>query len=593
MATHNQETSQVSGSSLNVSQAWQSCTDSSKTEAMSGSSREHEMSLLEAEIAWHYAQIAALKAKRNSLAPICNLPNELLCRIFTLYAVESDTLFNLKWSQIMYVCHHWHDLAIATQPLWAYVDLDWGTHHIERFYEQLDRSGAAPLTLRIKSYDMTGLQGLEAHGEAKKIYDLIGGLTARDFPVLSSLDLNPSYKRDELPERFVEALPDEIFDGRMPQLQELVLHDIALPWRSLSGLTSLCLTDCGDSSSLPHTFGVVLATLQECPQLHTLKLEQSIPPPPADQNHSTVDLPALEWIRLRGNATICAATLNHLRFPPNTSVHIFPYGVHAGPDISELLIPLRKHFRAPAAPVPRLVHVDGSVGPQLSHYTTSLFYDTASPDPSNAYSAQCPFLLNCHPMNEAELRHIMTKILKAVPVESITHVDARTITMTSASWKTALKLLPALEAVYLSQWGDIPNNFLAALSQFEQLNPKHQNFSRLRHVNLRVLSRRRFRVVSGDQEVSEDFVAVLLTPLQTYLRAALDNGNALQVLELEDQDYCLAKHESELDKLFPLIEDEMVWNDVVYDPAKRKAKREAKEIKRREFFLKHGIEWST
>ncbi|KAJ6587526.1 hypothetical protein DFH09DRAFT_1307757 [Mycena vulgaris] len=47
------------------------------------------MNAIDTEIAWHYAQIALLKAKRNSIAPIRSLPNELLSRIITIYTIDS------------------------------------------------------------------------------------------------------------------------------------------------------------------------------------------------------------------------------------------------------------------------------------------------------------------------------------------------------------------------------------------------------------------------------------------------------------------------------------------------------------------------
>ncbi|KAJ7467492.1 hypothetical protein FB451DRAFT_1482681, partial [Mycena latifolia] len=82
-----------------------------------------ERSAIDDQIAWHYAQIAFLKAKRNALAPICTLPNELLSHIFAVYAVESDALFNLEWTRIMYVCRHWHELVLAAHPLWAFINI--------------------------------------------------------------------------------------------------------------------------------------------------------------------------------------------------------------------------------------------------------------------------------------------------------------------------------------------------------------------------------------------------------------------------------------------------------------------------------------
>ncbi|KAJ7620627.1 hypothetical protein B0H17DRAFT_1295056 [Mycena rosella] len=345
---------------------------------MPGSRIQREIAALEKEIAWHCAQIAILKAKRNSLPPTCSLPNELLCRIFTIYAVDSDSLFDLKSvKKIMYVCHRWHNLAVATQPLWSFIQLGWGRRRIPRFYKQLERSGAAPITLRIEVFEgyytpaivenAGRIQAVELRGEGKNIYDLIRSLPHHDFPILSSLNLDPSHKHDELPEGVVEALPEAVFDGRMPRLQELVLRSIAIPWRSLRGLTMLCLTDCGDTASLPHTFAVMLEMLDACPQLRTLKLEQAMPPPLLDIHYPTVDLAALAWIRLRDDADTCATLLNHLHFPPTTSVHVFPYGVRAGPDVSDLLIPIRKHLRAPAGATAHLVHIKGTVSPDRTH----------------------------------------------------------------------------------------------------------------------------------------------------------------------------------------------------------------------------------
>ncbi|KAJ7119313.1 hypothetical protein C8R43DRAFT_1112450 [Mycena crocata] len=552
---------------------------------MPSSSRQREMSSLDAEIEWHYAQIALLKAKRNSLAPISSLPNELLCQIFIIHAVETDTLFNLKWTQIMHVCHRWHDLAMATQPLWAFIQMGYRPDTISRFFKQLDLSGAAPITLKFEAFEAyyTGsilansgrIQGLEAHGEAKEVYELIHSLPEADFPILSFLDFDPTYK--------------------LPKLQELTLDSVALPWRSLRGLTSLRLTSCGDSTSLPHTFDVVLAALGACPHLRTLTLEKCLPPPLTEQAYPTLDLSGLTWISLRDNATTCAVTLNHLRFPSTTSVHVFPYGVRTGPDVSEVLIPIRKHLRAPAAPAPRLVLIEGSVSPGSSHYMTSLFHETTQPNHINTSKASCPFLINSHPLNEAELRRIMTKIFKAIPFESITHLDAQVTTMSSASWKTALKLLPALEAVYMVQMEDMTASFCGALEQIEQLDPAHQTFPRIRRFVLRVFSRNRMRAMYGDEEPGEpeDFLALVLTPLQIYLRPAFDNGNALEVLELDDRDRVLMKRERELDEIFSLVGDRMVWNKMVYDPVKRKADRAAWEVARREFAMKHGIEFDS
>ncbi|KAJ7772177.1 hypothetical protein B0H16DRAFT_1305374 [Mycena metata] len=106
-----------------------------------------EQTLIDAQIAWYYAQIALLKAKRNSIAPICRLPNELLSRIITIYAIDSGTLFNLRWAKVvMHICWRWYAVALAAQPLWSFIDLSYGERWA-RFYRQLERSGVAPLTI--------------------------------------------------------------------------------------------------------------------------------------------------------------------------------------------------------------------------------------------------------------------------------------------------------------------------------------------------------------------------------------------------------------------------------------------------------------
>ncbi|KAJ7175064.1 hypothetical protein C8R43DRAFT_1102379 [Mycena crocata] len=560
---------------------------------------QHEMTDLEDKIAWHYAQIAILKAQRNSLAPIYSLPNELLCRIFIFYAVASDSLFNLKWTQIMYVCHLWHDLAMATQPLWACIEIGWEKHRIERFYGQLARSGAAPLTLKINPFLLCytpailkhagRILGLKIRGEAKHMYELIRSLPDGHFPVLSSIDFDLTYKRDELPEGYVEAMPDEVFDGRMPQLQELVLDSIALPWKSVRGLTTLCLENCGNTGS-PHTFKGLLEMLAACPLIHTLKLDNGIPAPLPDQAYRTVNLPMLAGIHLHDAVTTCTVVLNHLRFPPNTSIHIFPYGVQDGPDVSNILIPVRKHLRARGAPTPLLMHIEASVRSDRLHCKTSLFGDTTSPNPLDPSEPCRYFTLNSLPTQESGMRRIMTKVFKAIPVASITKLDARMTTMTSTSWKAALRLLPALEEIHLIQRDDSAVSLFDALNHIEQLDRDHRIFPRIQRVQIRLFRRWASR---GESEPTEDLVAVLLTPLQIYLRAALDAENPLKVLELDDMDHRLAYHEPELDQLFTLVGDRMVWNSVVYDPAIRKAEQEAWDAERRALDLEDDVVEST
>ncbi|KAJ7469718.1 hypothetical protein FB451DRAFT_1136359, partial [Mycena latifolia] len=411
-----------------------------------------------AQISWHYAQIAWLKATRNTIAPIFRLPNELLSRILTIYAVDSDSLFNLRWTDIIYVCRHWRDLALAAHPLWSFIDICWTpmTRKLCRLHEQLRRSGLAPVTLKIAFCDSPTIvqsilanseriYALELTGEAQQVHNFIVSLPNHRFPILSSLLLEPNHKRDELPGGVLASFPQSALEGGIPNLRALRLTEISLPWSSLRGLETLSLTKCNDTSSQPlPTFASVLEMLGASPQLQSLRLDRVISPPLYNQDYPCLELPMLTSIRIDDDVTACTALLNHLWFPPTTTMLIYPTHVNTGADVRELLIPLRKQIRAAAAPTIGLLAIQ-------CHGTESLVisahHEASQPELLNR---DPPLLLTSSPHTENALRQIMSKIIKAIPFEYITHLDARLAPHpTPASWRTALKLLPALEMVYL------------------------------------------------------------------------------------------------------------------------------------------------
>jgi hypothetical protein len=59
---------------------------------------------------------------------------------------------------------------------------------------------------------------------------------------------------------------------------------------------------------------------------------------------------------------------------------------------------------------------------------------------------------------------------------------------------------------------------------------------------------------------------------------------------MEDQYYVLAGREERLARLFPLMKGEIYWNDVVYDPIKRKEEQAEWEAERRALAIEFGIE---
>ncbi|KAF8142867.1 hypothetical protein K438DRAFT_1736800 [Mycena galopus ATCC 62051] len=563
-----------------------------------------EMADIDNQIAWHYAQIALLKAKRNAIAPIRKLPNELMIRILTIFAVESNTLFDLKWTKLMYVCHHWHSLALAAQPLWAFIDIQW-RGGFSRMFQQLQRSGAAPLALKMSLdhpyYADTILdhseriRDLELGGEAKHVYELIADLPGAKFPILSSLSLDASYNREKVPEDLDKGLPEAIFDGRLPNLRELTLKSITFPWTSLSGgLTTLILIQCNDSSTtLSPTLHGLLDMLGSCPQLRTLKLELIIPPPVPDQLYATVDLSALVSLSLRDPVISCEMLLNHLRIPPAAAIQLLLHSASTGADIRGILVPLRKHLRALGARKPVLLKI---LRHSTSYCTLSLFGGTIPRELFDSDAAHCPLSLNCHPYSEGALRQILVKVLKAVPSESITHIDARdAFHVGVVTWRTVIMLLPALETIYLQVYTDTVDSLgavhcLHALTQIETRNEQHryQTPPRVRRIHILLVRLKKGRNLTSLSEGRD--ITSLSEALKEYFQARHANGHGLETLELDDRSYLWSGQEGALDGFFLLMKGDILWNGVVYDPVERKARLAEVRAEREALMAKCGFE---
>ncbi|KAJ7684117.1 hypothetical protein DFH06DRAFT_1026916, partial [Mycena polygramma] len=437
-------------------------TVSKKENGNSDANLQQQMDSIDAEIAWHYAQIAMLKAKRNAIAPISTLPNELLSRIITRYAVDSDELANLKWTKIMKVCWRWHHLGLAAQSLWAFIKTDWSLSlGRERLHGQIQRSGVAPLTLTIRDCDSdrynwiifeqsARIQHLEVSGEAPHIYDLLTNINDHDFPILTSLHLDLGVDRDQIPGDFV-AVPNGMLGS--PRLRRLTLSFIDVPWMSIRGLESLSLSHCNNfGAGSIQNFDALFTMLEACPQLQILRLEDVLPAQGDFPGDRTIHLPALADLRLRDHVSVCQTVLNHLDFPSSAVVHIDPTGVHGGEDVQEILIPICRRMGAPGAPAPSLLKIQ-SFGvlddpwAQPPNLTMSTYSESAPPDRLD-HDAQ--FLLSSHPDDADTLRQIMAKVILALPFQHITRLDIRSVTYGEPRlWMTALKLLPSLETAYI------------------------------------------------------------------------------------------------------------------------------------------------
>ncbi|KAJ6479906.1 hypothetical protein C8R47DRAFT_1018989 [Mycena vitilis] len=537
-----------------------------KEKGSSFPSPKEEMHSIDAEIAWHYAQIAMLKVKRNAIAPISRLPNELLSRIITRYAADSDELANLKWTKIMKVCWRWHNLGLAAQSLWAFIETDWSISlGEERLHGQIQRSGLAPLTLTIRDCDSdrckwvisehsARIQNLEVSGGASEIYNLLTNINGHDFPILTSLHLDLGADHLQAPgDSFV--VPNVMLGS--PRLRKLTLSFIDVPWMSIGGLESLSLRHCSNSGvgsiQDPHA---LFTMLEACPQLRILRLEDVLPAQGDFPTDRTIRLPSLADLRLADHISVCRTIFNHLDFPSSARVQIHPEAVHGDEDVREILVHLRRRMDAPGAPVPSLLKI-ASFGvaddtwAQLPCLTISTYSESARPD---RLDQDVQFLLSSHLDDVDSARRIMVKFILALPFQHITRLDLRSARYGDPGlWMAALKLLPSLEIAFIrANPGAV--HFLNALIDVESLEPVGQPYPHISHLHL--------NVGAGDKDHELNHA---LSLLQTYLQLCREFGTPLPVLEIETEKHRFPPWEYEelLEGLLLLEGDEIICNGTV------------------------------
>ncbi|KAI0790726.1 hypothetical protein C8Q75DRAFT_100873 [Abortiporus biennis] len=122
-----------------------------------------------------------ISSRFNSFSTIARLPDELLCRVFLLYADDHGVCKRNELSRylpygylrIAQVCRYWRNIAMKCSRLWNCVHIGSARHGeigigTEWMVELLTRSGAAPLTVnarvsRMPEYEMLLMALREYH----------------------------------------------------------------------------------------------------------------------------------------------------------------------------------------------------------------------------------------------------------------------------------------------------------------------------------------------------------------------------------------------------------------------------------------------
>ncbi|KAJ7089376.1 hypothetical protein C8R44DRAFT_892334 [Mycena epipterygia] len=223
-----------------------------------------------------------------------------------------------------------------------------------------------------------------------------------------------------------------------------------------------------DSPSTQVPLPTLFNVLKSCPELTTLRLDMVIAPGSSDRNSEAVRLPLLDFLHIHDSLAYCEDVLVHLIFPATTRVEMYPQGITSGVDIHDILVPLRK-ISVLAAPIPTTlsIRVPRSNQENISHFSTATYLEPTFPA---GLAREKLFGINSHPDYARVLLQIMTKVLKTLPSQEITHLNAGSAHLTVSSWRITLALLPALEKVYM-HIDDAGTYFCEAVLDMEHHDP--------------------------------------------------------------------------------------------------------------------------
>ncbi|EAU86449.2 hypothetical protein CC1G_05443 [Coprinopsis cinerea okayama7 len=293
-------------------------------------------------------EIRQQKELLNSFAPISQIPNEILQRIFTMNRARhlfQDTRSAVPlspalrkdcgvgpwdWIRVTHVCVRWRMVGLAQKELWSYMTQKQSPRAIEEF---IKRSHPAPLSVtmsrerwntslldqlhRIESLELDSLDNYPHHAG-----------DASEDPAVSRTGSAPLLRRlwiRESPYIFPKIV--QLLEGGTPSLLTLELVNCYLPWTSPlfhPGLARLRIRipDRYRSPSQLSSEQFLDALERVSPGLVILELDMSLPETP-DSTSRQIVFPKLEVLTLRcAKRPAIQSLLKHLVVPEKAAVKL-------------------------------------------------------------------------------------------------------------------------------------------------------------------------------------------------------------------------------------------------------------------------------
>ncbi|KAF8806752.1 hypothetical protein BYT27DRAFT_7190405 [Phlegmacium glaucopus] len=283
--------------------------------------------IIDRDIARLKESIRSLKSRRNELSPICRLPPEILCKIFSF--IENRTMVQSRrpeaWISFSRVSQQWRSLALSAPELWTNIPFKyprWAEEMLARSkmaklaiqvdltYQSTNPKVLDPIRLCLSQ--MTRLEEIHVFGALGSTLQQLFQDIPKSAPQLHTLRINnaspptgPAFTIQE----------DFLSDAERLRCVHLTKCKIGWDSRLLTGLTRLTLHD----SLKDHSSSSILQflhALQRMPALTDLDLEDSIPHDSGElSTYPVADLPCLRVLRMSLGVGPMTAALRHITFP--------------------------------------------------------------------------------------------------------------------------------------------------------------------------------------------------------------------------------------------------------------------------------------
>lgn len=291
---------------------------------------------IDSEIARLCEAVQTLRSRRNTLAPVSKLPNEMFIAVFSMVLLETKDSWDIV--PITHVCRHWRHIALNFAILWTHIHIP---PCAKMELEMLRRSRDAPMSLEIHL-----MKSNTAEVASRILLDTAARLWEMDVnfgfddvphlhevldtpqPLLQTARLN--YVRCD----FSSAVQFPGLFILSPLLHELCLDGIATD--SLSSLTQLVHLEIRKYPGDELDPLELLANMRHI-ETFVFDLGRRVfhdPKNLSSGSHHRVKVPALRKLGLMGLPHSCLYTMDRIDFPSSTYISL---ETHANPDHSHSL----------------------------------------------------------------------------------------------------------------------------------------------------------------------------------------------------------------------------------------------------------------